>query len=179
MRRVSVLLRVTLYRRLAELSFRGVDFTELPREVVKHTQQDFDTACGAMATQLASLFAFLKSDRTEESEMRDEELVLYADPSYWLYGLLSFRAKSCEAKTAKSGDYQSSKLTGKAKRTVQPPCWSPSEIPWPLRRQSSCHSHAVQTWARQNCLLAMFTFTSRSRQFTRWSSNALHTACRM
>ena len=32
MRHVSVLLRVTLNRRLAELSFRGVDFQHLPRE---------------------------------------------------------------------------------------------------------------------------------------------------
>ena len=31
MRHVSVLLRVTLYRRLAELSFKGVDFQHLPR----------------------------------------------------------------------------------------------------------------------------------------------------
>ena len=61
MRRVSVLLRVTLYRRQAKLSFRGVDFTELPREEVKHARQDFDNVCGAMAEQLASLFAFLKS----------------------------------------------------------------------------------------------------------------------
>ena len=38
MRHISVLLRVTLYRRLAELSFRGVDFTKLPREVVRHTR---------------------------------------------------------------------------------------------------------------------------------------------
>ena len=44
------------HARLAELSFRGVDFTELSREVVKH----IDTVCGAMAKQLASLFAFLK-----------------------------------------------------------------------------------------------------------------------
>ena len=49
MRHISVLLRVTLYRRSAELSFRGVDFKHLPREVVKHAQQDFDTVCGAVA----------------------------------------------------------------------------------------------------------------------------------
>ena len=59
MRHVSVLLRVTLNRRLAELSFRGVDFQHLPREVVRYTKVDFDTVCGAMAAQLAALFAFL------------------------------------------------------------------------------------------------------------------------
>ena len=60
MRHVSALLRVTLNRRLAELSFRGVDFQHLPREVVRHTKEDFDTICGAMAAQLAALFAFLQ-----------------------------------------------------------------------------------------------------------------------
>ena len=80
MRHISVLLRVTLYRRLAELSFRGVDFKHLPREVVKNTQQDFDTVCGAMASQLAALFAFLQSSPAEQPE--GEDLALYADPSY-------------------------------------------------------------------------------------------------
>ena len=49
MRHVSVLLRVTLYRRLAELSFCGIAFTELPREVVRQVHQDFNGVCGAMA----------------------------------------------------------------------------------------------------------------------------------
>ena len=88
MRHISVLLRVTLCRWPAELSFRGVDFTKLPREAVRHTRQDFDNVCGAMAAQLAALFAFLKSNQAEEPEMGGEELALYADPSCWLYGLL-------------------------------------------------------------------------------------------
>ena len=67
MRHISVLLRVTLHRRPAELSFRKIDFTNLPREVVRHARQDFDNVCGAMAAQLAALFAFLKSSQTEES----------------------------------------------------------------------------------------------------------------
>ena len=37
--------------------------------LVKHARQDFDDVCGAMAEQLASLFAFLKLDGAEESEM--------------------------------------------------------------------------------------------------------------
>ena len=95
---VSVLLRVTLNRRLAELSFRGVDFRHLPWEVVKCTKKDFDTVCGAMAAQLAALFAFLTTSQ-ELLQGRDHDLALCADPTYWLYGLLSFCAKSCEAKT--------------------------------------------------------------------------------
>ena len=45
-RHISVLLRVTLNRRLAELSFRGVEFRHLPREVIRHTREDFDAICG-------------------------------------------------------------------------------------------------------------------------------------
>ena len=101
LRHIGVLLRVTLYRRLAELSFRGVAFCQLPREVMKDICQDFDNICGEMANRLASLFAFLKptsananSDPTGQS--------LYADPGFWLYGLLSFCAKACETKTAEA-----------------------------------------------------------------------------
>ena len=36
LRHIGVLLTVTLYRRLAEFSFRGVDFCKLPREVMKY-----------------------------------------------------------------------------------------------------------------------------------------------
>ena len=112
MRHVSVLLRVTLNRRLAELSFRGVDFRLLPREVVRHTKEDFDTICGAMAAQLAALFAFLKPSQDLQQGTGQDDLVLYADPTYWLYGLLSFCAKSCEAKTTEAGgepDFRTSK----------------------------------------------------------------------
>ena len=112
MRQVSVLLRVTLYRRLAELSFKGVDFQHLPREVVKHTKEDFDTICGAMAAQLAALFAFLKPGQETLPGTDRDDLALYADPTYWLYGLLSFCAKSCEAKTTETGgepDFKTSK----------------------------------------------------------------------
>ena len=107
-RHISVLLGVTLNRRLAELSFRGVEFQHLPQEVIKHTREDFDAICGAMAAQLAALFAFLQPSQ----EQPQAELALYADPTYWLYGLLSFCAKSCEAKTAEAGgepDFRTSK----------------------------------------------------------------------
>ena len=42
LRHIGVLLRVTLYRRVAELSFRGIDFYRLPREVMKDICHDFD-----------------------------------------------------------------------------------------------------------------------------------------
>ena len=111
-RHISVLQRVTLSRRLAESSFRGVDFRHLPREVIRHTREDFDTVCGAMAAQLAALFAFLQPSQEQPQRTDQAELALYADPTYWLYGLLSFCAKSCEAKTAEAGgepDFRTSK----------------------------------------------------------------------
>ena len=111
-RHICVLQRVTLNRRLAELSFRGVEFRHLPREVIKHTREDFDAICGAMAAQLAALFAFLQPSQEQPQRTNQAELALYADPTYWLYGLLSFCAKSCEAKTAETGgepDFRTSK----------------------------------------------------------------------
>ena len=126
MRHINVLLRVTLYRRLAELSFRGVDFTKLPRQVVKYTRKDFDNVCGAMAAQLAALFAFLQPNQAEEPEKGSEELALYADPSYWLYGLLSFCAKSCEAKTAEAGGQPIFKASKERKRDCIAPALEPT-----------------------------------------------------
>ena len=98
LRHIGVLLRVTLYRRVAEFSFRGIDFRQLPREVMKDICHDFNNICGEMAKRLASLFAFLRPASTESSDPMG--LALYADPGYWLYGLLSFCAKACDSKTA-------------------------------------------------------------------------------
>ena len=78
-----------LNRRLAELSFRGVDFQHLPREVVRH-KEDFDTICAGR-----------------------DDLALYADPTYWLYGLLSFCAKSCERRQPKQEASQTLKQVRK------------------------------------------------------------------
>ena len=102
LRHIGVLLRVTLYRRLAELGFRGVDFCQLPREVMKDICQDFDSVCGEMANRLASLFAFLKpaSANAKHPDLMGQSLC--ADPGFWLYGLLSFCAKACETKTAEA-----------------------------------------------------------------------------
>ena len=61
-RHIGVLLRVTLYRRVAELNFRGVDFRSLPREVMRNIVHDFNNIGGDLARRLASLFAFLKPD---------------------------------------------------------------------------------------------------------------------
>ena len=100
LRHIGVLLRVTLYRRAAELSFRGIDFCKLPREVMKDIYQDFNNIRGEMAKRLAALFAFLRPALTPSENSDPLNLALYADPAYWLYGLLSFCAKVCESKTA-------------------------------------------------------------------------------
>ena len=102
LRHIGVLLRVTLYRRLAELSFRGIDFCQLPREVMKDICHDFDNICGEIANRLASLFAFLKPASTNAKHSDPMGQLLYADPGYWLYGLLSFCAKACESKTVEA-----------------------------------------------------------------------------
>ena len=65
-----------------------------------------------MAAQLAALFAFLQPSEEKPQKTDQAELALHADPTYWLYGLLSFCAKSCEAKTAEAGgepDFRTSK----------------------------------------------------------------------
>ena len=97
-RHISVLLRVTLYRRVAELNFRGVDFRALPREVMRNIVNDFNNIGGDLARRLASLFAFLKPDPSAGTQADTLGLALYADPAYWLYGLLSYCAKACESK---------------------------------------------------------------------------------
>ena len=97
-RHISVLLRVTLYRRVAELNFRGVDFRTLPREVMRNIVYDFNNIGGELARRLASLFAFLKPDTSAGTQADTLGLALYAEPAYWLYGLLSYCAKACESK---------------------------------------------------------------------------------
>ena len=52
LRHVGVFLQVTLYRRLAELSFRGAPFNQLPREVVREVRRDFDVICGAFERKM-------------------------------------------------------------------------------------------------------------------------------
>ena len=98
LRHIGVLLRVTLYRRVAELNFRGVEFRRLPREVMRSITYDFNNIGGELARRLASLFEFLKPDSSAGTHADKLGLALYADPAYWPYGLLSFCAKACESK---------------------------------------------------------------------------------
>ena len=56
-----------------------------------------------MANQLASLFAFLRPDQTEEARDDPTGLALYADPAFWQCGLLSFCAKTCQSKATEVG----------------------------------------------------------------------------
>ena len=98
LRHIGVMLRVTLFRRVAELNFRGVEFRRLPREVMTSIIHDFNNIAGELARRLASLFHFLKSDPSANKQADELGLTLYAEPKYWLYGLLSFCAKACEAK---------------------------------------------------------------------------------
>ena len=69
---------------------------------MKDICQDFDNVCGEMANRLASLFAFLKPKSANAKHSDPTGQSLYADPGFWLYGLLSFCAKACETKTAEA-----------------------------------------------------------------------------
>ena len=69
---------------------------------MKDVCHDFDNICSEMAKRLASLFAFLKPASTNAKHSDPMGQLLYADPGYWLYGLLSFCAKACESKTAEA-----------------------------------------------------------------------------
>ena len=55
-----------------------------------------------MAKRLASLFAFLQPASADATHADPMGLSLYADPDYWLYGLLSFCDRACESKTAEA-----------------------------------------------------------------------------
>ena len=90
--------------------------------LVKHTQQDFDTVCGAMASQLAALFAFLKSSPAHQPDMEGEDLALCADPSYWLYGQLSFCLRVAMRKQQRPEVNRTSKQAKKEKRRALPQC---------------------------------------------------------
>ena len=62
------------------------------------TCNDFNHIGGELARRLASLFAFLKPAPGTDTQADRLGLSLYAEPAYWLYGLLSFCAKACESK---------------------------------------------------------------------------------
>ena len=130
LRHIGVLLRVTLYRRAAELNFRGVDFRHLPREVMRSICNDFNHIGGELARRLASLFPFLKPAPGTDTQADRLGLSLYAEPAYWLYGLLSFCAKACESKIEEAngapvlrakeeGGAPATKATGRTKALMQ------------------------------------------------------------
>ena len=64
---------------------------------MRNIVDDFNNIGGDLARRLASLFAFLKPDPNAGTQA-DTLGPLYADPAYWLYGLLSCCAKACESK---------------------------------------------------------------------------------
>ena len=107
--------RPTTCGRSAELSFRGVDFTKSAKQIRK----DFDNVCSAMAAQLAALFSFLEPNRPRW-EARNQ----YCVGTCWLYGLLSFCAKSCEAKKQQKVGGQPILLAKKEKGLHWPCVWS-------------------------------------------------------
>ena len=79
LRHIGILLRVTLFRLVAELNFRGIEFRSLPRKVMTSIIHDFNNTGGELAGRLASLFAFLRAaagaeTQEDDSDAFDEEL---------------------------------------------------------------------------------------------------------
>ena len=106
-------------------------------------QWDFDAKTGLIVRGE-------RDDPVEQPDMTGEDLALYADPSYWLYGLLSFCAKICEAKTTEVGGQPNFKTSKERKKEGTAPVLEPTRNSLPLCRQSLCHSREAYTWARQN-----------------------------
>ena len=79
-----------------------------------------------MAAQLAALFAFLQPSQELLPGTGRDDLALYADPTYWLYGLLSFCAKSCEAKTTEAGGEPDFKTSKERKQESTAPALEPT-----------------------------------------------------
>ena len=79
-----------------------------------------------MAAQLAALFAFLQPSQELLPGTGRDDLALYADPTYWLYGLLSFCSKSCEAKTTEAGGEPDFKTSKERKQESTAPALEPT-----------------------------------------------------
>ena len=74
----------------------------------------------------AQLFAFLKPGQEKLPGKDGEDLALCADPTHWLYGLLSFCAKSCEAKTTETGGEPDFKTSKERKQESTAPALEPT-----------------------------------------------------
>ena len=79
-----------------------------------------------MAAQLAALFEFLRLSEEKTHKADQDEPALYAEPTYWLYGLLSFCAKCCEAKTAEAGEAPDFRTSKERKQDNSAPALEPT-----------------------------------------------------
>ena len=70
---------------------------------------------GDLARRLASLFAFLKPDPSAGTQADTLGLALYADPAFWLYGLLSH----CARKAKEEGGTPDIEATGRTLALMQ------------------------------------------------------------
>ena len=83
-RHVNMLLRATLWRRVAELTFQGHPFEDLSEQVMQELVGDVTRT---VAAPLAELFAFLGDGHVHCPFVKDSDLALFANPDFWRYGL--------------------------------------------------------------------------------------------
>ena len=90
--------------------------------MIKHTIEDFDAICGAMAAQLAALFEFLRPGEEKTHKADQNELALYADPTYWLYCMAHcpFAPRAVRRRQQKQEEHQISEQAKKGRnKTTQ------------------------------------------------------------
>ena len=94
-KQVNRFVRAILWRRVAERALRGTYFGNIPAEVYPAYTADLLHISHAFAAPLAELFAFVQQDRQLCSFIPHKQLMLYANPLFWQYGLLAFVAGCC------------------------------------------------------------------------------------
>ena len=94
-KQVNRFVRTILWRRVAERALRGTYFGDIPAEVNPAYIADLLRISEAFAAPLANLFAFVKQGHQPCSFILQKQLVLYANPLFWQYGLLAFVSGCC------------------------------------------------------------------------------------
>ena len=84
-----------LWRRVAERALRGTYFGNMPAEVYPDYTADLLHISHAFAAPLAELFASVKQGHQPCSFIPQKQLMLYASPLFWQYGLLACVAGCC------------------------------------------------------------------------------------
>ena len=94
-RQVNRYVRTVVWRRVAELGFRGTHFRQIPEQVNADLVGDLLVVSNALAAPLANSFAFLAQGHPQCTFVDKAHLALNANPQFWQYGLLAFCSVFC------------------------------------------------------------------------------------